>query len=108
MSAGLAASTVTPGNTAPVVSRTTPAIAPVVDGCAGAADGTSKATISDTPYIKRLMLLLPLGDVAFESREPLLFPCCCTCRQCATPKKSTPFLLLLLLLLHAHRRAVYT
>src|SRR5439155_14553220 len=43
ISAGLAASTVTPGRTAPVVSLTTPAIAPVVVDCPRAVTGTTTA-----------------------------------------------------------------
>src|SRR5215510_2647208 len=42
MRAGLAASTVTPGSTAPVVSFTSPAIAPLVADCARAAAGASR------------------------------------------------------------------
>src|SRR2546428_11349959 len=41
MRAGLAASTVTPGSTAPVVAFTSPAMAPLVADCARAAAGTS-------------------------------------------------------------------
>jgi hypothetical protein len=44
ISAGLAASTVTPGSTAPEVSRT----APAMDPCAYADAGASKATVSKT------------------------------------------------------------
>src|SRR5262245_11354525 len=61
MSAGLAASTVTPGNTAPVASLTTPAIAADVDDCASAVDGILKPTTSNTPHIKRLMLSPTVG-----------------------------------------------
>src|SRR6185436_730666 len=43
MSAGLAASTVAPGSTAPVLSRATPVIVPVARFCANAVNGSSKS-----------------------------------------------------------------
>src|SRR4030095_7319300 len=43
MSAGLAASTVTPGSTAPELSRTTPVIVPVARFWANAVNGSSKS-----------------------------------------------------------------
>src|SRR5262249_41623501 len=61
MSAGLAASTVTPGSTAPVVSRTVPAMAPVVDDCADPARGTAtplrRRTTIKTCAVRPLMFL---------------------------------------------------
>src|SRR2546426_12564365 len=54
MSAGLAASTVTPGHPAPVVSRATPAMAPVVDDCARDDDGTNRTAMSTSkPKVNR-------------------------------------------------------
>src|SRR5215831_5405434 len=58
MSAGLDASTDTPGSTAPVVSLTVPAIAPVVDDCAAATDGSHTAARSNAPR-KPVSLIIP-------------------------------------------------
>src|SRR5262245_18694715 len=55
MSAGLAASTVTPGNTAPDVSRTTP----VIDACAWASEG-AQATI---PAMKTSLARVPIHSL---------------------------------------------
>src|SRR5262245_818785 len=65
MSAGLAASTVTPGSTAPDVSRTTPAI----DACANTVDGrtrnaTSTVAARNTIFISGLRCSLGVGDTA--------------------------------------------
>src|SRR5881397_2143797 len=48
ISAGLAASTVTPGSTAPVVSLTTPAIEPVDADCPWALPATSRNPVTTT------------------------------------------------------------
>src|SRR5688572_22189179 len=62
--AGLAASTVTPGNTAPVVSLATPAMLPVVEDCAQAAAG--KYTADNAHRTRRVALCMnissPPGD----------------------------------------------
>src|SRR5881628_1816177 len=66
MRAGLAASTVTPGSTAPEASRTTPAIAPLVAVCADAAAGAnathaSTATIAPTVVARIAFHVLMFG-----------------------------------------------
>ena len=55
MSAGLAASTVTPGRTAPELSRTTPAI----DACANATDGAATSTATTRHHVLTLYIKLP-------------------------------------------------
>src|SRR5262249_51090910 len=64
MSAGLAASTVTPGSTAPVVSFTTPAMAPVVADWAHADAAAKQAQPSRATVLKDL--ITPF----FPSRPP--------------------------------------
>jgi len=66
MSAGLAASTVTPGSTPPETSRTTPAMLPVPAVCAPSAAGrrTSPAIRTTTPLKARhcvLVIIVNLG-----------------------------------------------
>src|SRR6187401_167822 len=74
MSAGLAASTVTPGKTAPDVSRTMPAI----DACAKSEWGATRtlpntATIAASRRIESLLLTRPdLDDQRDTRREPAL------------------------------------
>src|SRR6266481_2315528 len=61
MSAGLAASTVTPGSTAPVVSLTTPATAPVDADCADTCDDarlSPTASTAETIFGARMTSLL--------------------------------------------------
>src|SRR5262249_39215188 len=70
MSAGLAASTVTPGSTAPVVSRTTPAIAPVVADCARAIPGLS--TIAQR-IRNRVVLVLIIRPSPFRKDTGALY-----------------------------------
>src|SRR5688500_6777551 len=57
MSAGLAASTVTPGRTAPELSRTTPAI----EACANAADGAATSTAITRHHVLTLCITTPVG-----------------------------------------------
>src|SRR5688572_12634127 len=66
MSAGLAASTVTPGRTAPDVSRTTPAM----DACACAATGTStrQAIVNRIPFKARIRVPLLRSRGLFQRR----------------------------------------
>ena len=61
MSAGLEASTATPGSTAPLESRTTPAICAF---CATARDGTSVNASNKTTetHVSRVIMLLPPTD----------------------------------------------
>ena len=60
INAGLAASTVTPGRTAPEVSRTTPVIEPVETLCARTEAGkTANITASDAILKQLRMALLP-------------------------------------------------
>src|SRR5688572_10765636 len=69
MSAGLAASTVTPGNTAPVVSRTVPAMDPVVPACANARVGSVPMTVAiATPNHTLVPMEPPRGRAVTHGR----------------------------------------
>ena len=78
MSAGLVASTVTPGSVAPVVSRTTPAMA----ACARAADGSTNVATDAATRLKRRRRMDPpstanrdaddFQDRATDERGPML------------------------------------
>ncbi len=59
ISTSLAASTMTPGSTAPVVSRTTPAMALCADAGGAAAASTPKAIAAAAAIFFALMLLSP-------------------------------------------------
>src|SRR5215510_8698505 len=54
MSAGLAASTVTPGSTAPVVSLTVPAMVPLARDCASEKSGQRTAQIRDATEMRMM------------------------------------------------------
>src|SRR5438132_10734609 len=74
MRAGLAASTVTPGSTAPVTSFTAPAMLPFATVCARAAIGRSKIpdTVASHAILCILMVvLLPLIRKSPEVAEPM-------------------------------------
>src|SRR5207244_7996811 len=62
ISAGLAASTVTPGSTAPDVSLTTPAMLPLVADCAHSVAGSTRGdtTVSIRAIRRSFMVFLPL------------------------------------------------
>src|SRR5688572_21713414 len=73
MSAGLDASTVTPGRTAPDVSRTTPAREPPATPCADAAAANSKQhTATTTTQAVNGLLRIPLSCSKFDGRIIML------------------------------------
>src|SRR2546421_10796980 len=57
MSAGLLASTVTPGSTPPVASRATPAIAPVDEDCAATTRGIAASTRIPRDHFRHFIVL---------------------------------------------------
>src|SRR5262245_8074201 len=78
MSAGLAASTVTPGSTAPDVSLTSPAMLPVVTACARATVGRRVNTqITQTTPSRFIAILLTAADDKMPSRSAAIpsHPC---------------------------------
>src|SRR5206468_2303161 len=102
MRAGLAASTVTPGSTAPDVSLTTPETPAALVPCANVAVGVSKALIATqtaTPTLAiRVIFRLPATVFGIrptdwhESRRPwgriALGTCCSRIRQMPPPPES--------------------
>src|SRR5258705_11608327 len=65
MSAGLLASTVTPGRTAPVASFTTPANAL----CARAVAGSARNPSATTHHIAKRLLIMPTPPQSFPDRD---------------------------------------
>src|SRR5262249_51609215 len=76
MRAGLAASTVTPGKTAPVASRTTPAMAPVVADCADVPAGASSkpAKMRNTAMVRSTLMSFLPGTYTRTPQRPLGTP----------------------------------